>query len=177
MKVYLESFNLIAPFDNDVIQTIGSPFDYWRKYGFNTLHLSTLADNVGCQMKGLIKRGHVSEQLGSHTLSDFKSSRRIGDTNDVYVFSVISSEKEIAEKTVSDVFAIYKEFIDKKKVESEIYSLESINTAIFNLAHSHFPGEKKEKEYWENLITDIPYVDKVYDWLLCNRFYPEVRAN
>jgi len=176
--IYLKTFQLLAPFDNDVVQTLSFHWGYWKKYGFShtSSPLNPLCDSIGTYSSTFGVR-NTSARLGPYTLSDFLDSTRPGDIFATYIFSVISTEKDIVDETIIRMLLLFIPYVNIKTEEHSDYQLTEVKETIFA-----FDGVQTEKlskadklKKWEDLINDFPYVDKVYKWLLVNRNYPEVK--
>ncbi len=182
MNVYLKSFQLIAPFDNDVVQTLNAHWDYWGKYGYTFVDhfeqpANELLDSLGTYSHNFGKR-ISSAKLSGHTLSDFHESTRPGDPHAVFVFSVISTEKDIVDETIEKILPNFLGYIQRKRREHEDWQITEVKETIFPLNGIGFENLNREAqkiESWEKLIWRFPYVDKVYKWLLINRNYPQVK--
>jgi hypothetical protein len=175
--IYLKSFKLLAPFDNDVVQTLNFHWEYWKTYGFE--HINTpknvLNDLFSTYSDSFSKRGS-SAKLGDYTLSDFKEQTRPGDTSAVYVFSVISTKKEIVDRTIEEVRLGIMEYVNRRNGQGYPHSLSETKETVFafdGIKCEELDTQKKVKK-WVELLELFPYVDKLYEWLLVNRNYPTV---
>ena len=175
--IYLKSFFLLAPFNNDVIQTISFHWEYWKTYGFTHIMdpKNRLFDSLGTRSNKFLIR-HSSAKLGEFTLSDFEEQTRPGDTSSVYVFSVISTNKEIVDRTIEQVRRSFVKHTEKITEQGHEHSVSEIKETIFAFdgigCEDLSPQKKIEK--WAELLETFPYVSKVYNWLLVNRNYPVV---
>lgn len=175
--IILKSFVLIAPFDNDVTQTLNFHWEYWKTYGFEHVRdqKNPLKDLVGTYSSSFSDRGS-SAKLGSYTLSDFKEQTRPGDTSAMYIFSVMSTEKKIVDETIKDVRAKFKKYAEKRSSQGYPHSLSKTRETIFKfdgIISENLDGAGKLKK-WAELVELFPYVDVLYRWLLINRNYPAI---
>ncbi|MFA6999538.1 MAG: hypothetical protein WC241_00295 [Candidatus Paceibacterota bacterium] len=175
--IYLKTIDILAPFNNDVFKVLMEPvISFWNENGFNPDYhpLNPLKDFPGNHTGRLVER-KSSARRGAHTLSDFREVTRPGDKTAVFTFSVISTERDIAEDIISKIHPLFSEYIRVEKTENLEYKLSKTTETFLNFKKI---GDKRlnyegKKEKWEELIDVIPYVDLLYRWLLIGGNYAE----
>lgn len=164
ITIYSGSLKLTAPFKNDVVDVL-SPIlnEYWEKnhFSFGYIPINQLKDKIVAGSRRFSNR-EVSARLNGSTLSDLQGVTLIGDDHASYLFSVTTTDKDILEKTISDVRKLLTKYLLGKLKEDKMnYFLEDTKKVCFD-----FEGDVEE------IIDAIPYADLLHEFFLDNNLYP-----